>query len=339
MKRTSLVLEVVLAILLSLCTTTLVAQPPEDSVYVSFTSVGVARPLTSVIGLLHGDDCDSVRIDSLVFTWHSSHPPYSVPQPLDWKAGHGQEVPKNFPLPPTVPGPPEDAHLWYYVYPSDGARKSLDIDPLVSGRPYKLAPGCGGVPIQLSSFTGTIVNNRVRLDWITVSEVNNYGFVVQKKRAGEMEWNEIPNSFVAGHGTTNLPRRYTFTDSTVVTSPVQYRLNQIDLDGTNHFTEAIHIGNATSVNQVAPLEFALQQNYPNPFNPTTEIRYQIPDLSHVTLKVFDLLGREIVTLLDDVQEAGYKSVEFDASAIANGVYFYRLEAKNFISTRKLIVLK
>ncbi|MBI4547327.1 MAG: T9SS type A sorting domain-containing protein [Ignavibacteriae bacterium] len=88
-----------------------------------------------------------------------------------------------------------------------------------------------------------------------------------------------------------------------------------------------------------PKEFALHQNYPNPFNPVTVIRYQLPVQSHVTLKIYNLLGQEVRTLVDEVQEAGYKSVEWNAAGMASGVYFYRLRAGNFVDVKKLPLLK
>ena len=83
----------------------------------------------------------------------------------------------------------------------------------------------------------------------------------------------------------------------------------------------------------------MEQNYPNPFNPTTEIRYQIPDVSHVTLRVYDLLGGEVATWVDEVQDTGFKSVAFDASFLASGVYLYRLQAGTFVSVKRMIVMK
>ncbi|MEK9138198.1 MAG: T9SS type A sorting domain-containing protein, partial [Bacteroidota bacterium] len=84
---------------------------------------------------------------------------------------------------------------------------------------------------------------------------------------------------------------------------------------------------------------ALLQNYPNPFNPSTTMRYDLPEQSHVALKIYDLLGREVGILVDEVEGAGSKSVQFDASRLASGVYFYRLSAAAFVQTKKLILVR
>jgi hypothetical protein len=88
-----------------------------------------------------------------------------------------------------------------------------------------------------------------------------------------------------------------------------------------------------------PLSFSLEQNYPNPFNPTTKISWQSPVSSRQVLKVFDVLGNEIVTLLDKEMEAGYHSVNFDASELPSGVYFYQLRAGSFVETKKMMLLR
>jgi hypothetical protein len=92
-------------------------------------------------------------------------------------------------------------------------------------------------------------------------------------------------------------------------------------------------------NEQLPTEFSLAQNYPNPFNPSTRIPYGVPSRASVSLKVYDLLGRLVTTLVNGVQESGFKSVEWDASGVASGVYFCRLEANNFSQTRKLVLLR
>jgi hypothetical protein len=115
----------------------------------------------------------------------------------------------------------------------------------------------------------------------------------------------------------------------------------IDLDGTVSHTSPIEVRvGVTSVGEgEPPLTLLLKQNYPNPFNPITRIEYAIPKTSHVSLKVFDLLGREVATLVDEEQGAGFKSVEFDGKGLASGVYFYKLKSRGFLLTKKLILVR
>ena len=88
-----------------------------------------------------------------------------------------------------------------------------------------------------------------------------------------------------------------------------------------------------------PTEYALEQNYPNPFNPATTIRYALPAASHVRLTVYNLLGQEIVSLVDGPEEAGYKTVTFDASVYPSGIYIYRLTAGAFSEARKMLIMR
>lgn len=213
--------------------------------------------------------------------------------------------------------------------------------PVSTWSDWAVGDGTSPLPIQLSSFTGTLINNNnVRLNWTTISEVNNYGFHVQKRNLGVSQWTQIENSFVPGHGTTNLPQHYTFTDNSVVTVPTQYRLKQVDLDGTEHYTEPIRVDVLTAVTEVAPKQFALQQNYPNPFNPSTEIKFSVEATDRAKLEVYNALGQKIATLFDDVAEAGqYYRVKFFGDNLASGLYFYRLQSGQKSELRKLLLLK
>jgi len=196
------------------------------------------------------------------------------------------------------------------------------------------------VPIQLSSFVGLRISPRaVRLTWETISEINNYGFTVERRLSGEESFALIPNSFVAGHGTTNTPQKYEFTDEDAPTGVSDYRLAQVDLDGSVHFSESIRISSVTAVAGGIALTYELGQNYPNPFNPGTTIRYALPNSSHVTLTVFNTLGEQVALLQNGEREAGYHEVMFDASGLPSGVYFYRLTAGDFVQTKKLLVAK
>lgn len=204
-----------------------------------------------------------------------------------------------------------------------------------------IPPEDGPLPIQLASFTATVMEgNRVRLDWITLSEINNYGFEVQRSPNTPVGYQSIPNSFVPGHGTTNEPHSYSFIDSTALSGRWLYRLRQIDLDGTEHFTQGIQVNILTGVSgRLLPTEYTLGQDYPNPFNPSTRIDYAIPKESHVRLEVYNLLGQRVAVLVDEAKPAGYYTASLDASGLGSGLYFYRLTAGQVTFTKKMIVLK
>jgi hypothetical protein len=198
-----------------------------------------------------------------------------------------------------------------------------------------------GLPIQLSSFTATYSPGAgVGLRWVTLSEVNNYGFEVQKRSESQTEFRSLLNGFIAGHGTTIKSHSYLCVDSTAAAGRWHYRLKQVDLDGTIHFGSDVAVNVLADAAQNAlPKAFALHQNYPNPFNPSTTLRYDVPAPSHVTLRVYNVLGQVVATLVDELQQPGYKSIEFNGSRIASGVYFYRLEAGTFSATKQMVVVK
>jgi len=152
-----------------------------------------------------------------------------------------------------------------------------------------------------------------------------------KDELGNMNWEKI--GFVEGNGTTNSPKSYSFVDPNAHGN-VAYRLKQIDRDGKFTYSQEVEV----AISQM-PQMFALKQNYPNPFNPSTVINYQLPMNSLVTLKVFDILGREVATLVNEVIEAGSYNAQFDGSKLSSGIYFYTLNAGEFSATKKLLLLK
>jgi hypothetical protein len=202
---------------------------------------------------------------------------------------------------------------------------NLPIDPL---------------PVQLASFTGTPQANGVRLQWTTASEINNYGFNVQRKLQAEPAWTELPNSFIRGNGTTNEPHSYTFIDNAPPSGSLQYRLKQTDLDQSIHYSEPIQVNSLTSVRELAPKVFALFQNYPNPFNPETNIKFSVETTDRATVEIYNALGQRVATLFDDVAEAGYYyTVRFDATSLASGTYFFRINSGSFVQTKKMLLLR
>jgi hypothetical protein len=208
-----------------------------------------------------------------------------------------------------------------------------------NGTIYRTTNG-GGLPIVLASFTARhLGGTRVRLDWRTLSETNNYGFFVQRRRASDTSFTEI-SSLIPGYGTTNEPHDYTWTDSNASIARWYYRLKQVDLGGPVHYTEPVIVDVTTGAAQhKAPFEFRLEQNYPNPFNPSTRIAYSVQGSGFTSLKVFDILGREVATLVNELKQAGTYEVNFDASKLSSGVYMYRLQSAGLSVTRKLLLTR
>ncbi len=135
-----------------------------------------------------------------------------------------------------------------------------------------------------------------------------------------------------GSGNSNSPKNYSFVDDNPPSGTVEYRLKQIDNDGNFKYSQIVTV---TSL----PTKLELWQNYPNPFNPTTTIQYAIPKAEHVTLKVYDELGKEVSTLVNENKEAGQYSVTFDGNGLASGIYLYSLRCGNFSQVKKLLLLK
>jgi photosystem II stability/assembly factor-like uncharacterized protein/pimeloyl-ACP methyl ester carboxylesterase len=187
------------------------------------------------------------------------------------------------------------------------------------------------LPVELTSFTASTDSDKILLNWQTATEVNNYGFDVERRIIEKTEWSKI--AFIQGNGTSNIPHNYSYTDHSLTSGSYVYRLKQIDNNGKIKYSQE------TEVTFKVPRVFALSQNYPNPFNPTTVINYQLPVNSFVTLKIYDVLGREIATLINGKQNAGYYKASFNASSLSSGVYFYRLQAGSFTETKKLILLR
>lgn len=187
------------------------------------------------------------------------------------------------------------------------------------------------VPVELFSFQAFSKENQVLLKWFTVSERKNLGFEIQRSE-NQGKFNKI--GFVKGHGTTIISHAYQFEDKQLsIRAEYRYRLKQIDLNGSFSYSAII------SVTIGLPETFLLSQNYPNPFNPVTSIKYQLPKDCSVILKVFNLIGQEVATLVDDHQKAGYYTIQWDASNQASGMYFYLLKTSEFSKLQKMLLLR
>jgi GH25 family lysozyme M1 (1,4-beta-N-acetylmuramidase) len=196
-----------------------------------------------------------------------------------------------------------------------------------------------GMPVELSSFTASESESQVLLTWRTETEVQDYGFDIERRSMmdSSLQWNKI--GFVAGSGTSNSPHKYFYTDQELSLGKYAYRLKQIDRDGAFEY-----YGNVEVIID-APKNFSLEQNYPNPFNPTTTIRYVLPQNSNVKIEIFNTLGQQVVTLVSGEMNAGIQQVQWNAGNVASGIYFYRLNAtpeeggKPFVEVKKMQVIK
>ncbi len=203
------------------------------------------------------------------------------------------------------------------------------------------------LPVELLSFNANNIFNQVKLNWKTATEIDNYGFEIERKQfsVGSLQplggiWENI--GFVNGHGNSNSPKEYTFIDENPGSGKFEYRLKQMDNNGNFGYSAAIEV----EINQL-PTEFKLYQNYPNPFNPSTTIKYSIPfvetrggaSIQNILLKIYDVLGNEIATLVNENKAAGVYEVEFNASMLPSGIYFYRLRAGDYDMVKKLILMK
>ncbi len=196
------------------------------------------------------------------------------------------------------------------------------------------------VPVELVNFNANVVSNAIELIWATATEVNNSGFEIHRKDQKDNEWETI--GFMPGFGTTTEPKSYSFIDNDITTGIYKYRLKQIDFDGTFEYSTQIEVAVDFS-----PKEFMLYQNFPNPFNPVTKLKYSIPSVTlrqaqsdiRVTLIVYDILGREVTTLVNEEKPIGEYEVEFNAANLPSGIYFYQLKAGGFVETKKMILLK
>jgi photosystem II stability/assembly factor-like uncharacterized protein len=186
------------------------------------------------------------------------------------------------------------------------------------------------IPVELTLFTAEQQGTAVNLIWSTATETNNSGFEIQRSN-DQISWGNI--AFIPGNGTTSEKQYYSFTDMNVPSGKSYYRLKQIDYNGQFEYSPVVMI----TIIQV--FEFELQQNYPNPFNPSTVINYQIPFDGMVTLKVYDILGNEIQTLVNGYKNAGKYSAAFDGSRLSSGIYLIKMKSGDFISTRKMTLIK
>ena len=187
------------------------------------------------------------------------------------------------------------------------------------------------VPVELTSFNARMKDEGVQLEWTTATEINNMGFEIQRNQSAE--WETI--GFVEGSGTTSEITFYQFFND--LSEPnssmkIKYRLKQIDFNGVFSYSNIVEVDFQVE-------DYSLSQNYPNPFNPSTIISFTLTRSTFVTLKIYNILGNEITTLVNELIPGGNHEYKFDATGLPSGVYLYSLTAGDFVETKKMVLMK
>jgi len=193
------------------------------------------------------------------------------------------------------------------------------------------------LPVELTSFSASLNNSTVELKWTTATELNNFGFEIQRSAVGNQNstsWEKI--GFVKGAGNSRLPKQYSYSDNTLSSGTYSYRLKQMDEDGTFKFSNIVEVNYAANM----PNGYLLNQNYPNPFNPSTLIKFGFEKNTHAKLTIYDVLGNKVTELFNGQAEAGRTyEVSFIASSLSSGIYYYQLQSDNITQVKKMMLLK
>lgn len=197
----------------------------------------------------------------------------------------------------------------------------------------------GALPVTLISFESKVNKNDVKLIWVTDNEINNAGFDVERTTvtlSGVEGWQKV--GYIQGKGNTTWQSIYLYEDKKLQSATYKYRIKQIDYNGSYEYYDL-----ANDVLIGKPGVFSVGQNYPNPSNPKSKIDFELPVNGRVTITLYNMLGEEVTTIINEIKDAGYYSAEFDGSNLASGVYFYRIysegEGQKFTKTMKLILVK
>ena len=190
----------------------------------------------------------------------------------------------------------------------------------------------GALPVELTSFTVSGTRTGAMLVWKTATEKNNYGFNIERRTVGGSVWSNV--GFVAGHGTSNIENSYSYADANVASGTYAYRISQIDNDGT------VKTYNESQVSIGATAKVMSLSNYPNPFNPTTTFEFSVPNDGFTTVKIYNVLGQEVLTAFSGAMKAGeLQHATFNGTKFSSGVYFYTIENNGQQMVKKMMMLK
>jgi len=192
------------------------------------------------------------------------------------------------------------------------------------------------LPVELVSFSASVTNDIINLNWKTATELNNSGFYIERASGnnsdGNINYSKI--GFVKGAGNSSLINSYSFSDKMNISGKYYYRLKQLDNNGSFKYSTPVEVNFNSHVNS-----FNLDQNYPNPFNPGTVIAYSLPEASNVKLSVYNALGQQVKIVENVYKNAGNYKVNFNAGNLNSGIYFYKIEAGQFSRIMKMILIK
>jgi len=192
------------------------------------------------------------------------------------------------------------------------------------------------VQIEINNYNVYTYNeNKIILEWKTLSEINNFGFEIEKSR-DKLNWRKI--GFIKGYGTTYSENSYIFHENENSAGKYYYRLKQIDFDGSYQYSQIIEL------KTLIPEKWEIEQNFPNPFNTETIIKYKTPKNLFVSLKIYDILGKEVKTLVNEFKQSGYYYVKWDGKNdgfidLPSGIYFYEIKTKEFHKIKKMVLLR
>jgi len=215
--------------------------------------------------------------------------------------------------------------------------KTIAVTGLNSFSTFSFGDGNAPLPVNFSSFTSNVSGRNVILKWTTASENNNSGFdILRTAQSDKGIWTKV--GFVAGNKTKTTPSNYSFEDRDLNSGKYNYKLKQVDYNGNYTY---FNLSNVVEVG--IPVKYDISQNYPNPFNPVSKIDFSLPFDSKISIKLYDMTGREVLTLANEQRPAGYYTVQINGVNLASGVYFYRLIAEGngqkIIMTKKAMLIK
>ena len=231
-----------------------------------------------------------------------------------------------------------DSGAWEFFGSSvvDSIQGTVTMTDLHSFSDFALTSLDAPLPVELASFNYNVSRNNVELKWKTAMETNNSGFDIERKLAGTDTWMKV--GYRTGAVNSKTPVDYSFEDRNLTTAKYNYRLKQIDVNGNYNYLQLAGI-----VEIGIPTKYDMSQNYPNPFNPATKINYELPFDSKVSIALFDILGRQIAQIVNETQQAGYYTAQFNGSNLASGIYFYNIMAEGgsskFSATKKMMLVK